>query len=556
MRRWLIRTAALLAVAVPLAVTGGAAADHEAMDGMSFLFLQPPFTQDIYGIQPSFMGGVAFAPDGDPWTNDCAFSGSPLHRYDRQGVAPPPPSDPTTELHPRSDHPSNAGCGMTNHPNGSLYTNTGSGVVRLDASTGAQTGGPFGPGGNALGIAVDPETANLVYVGSDGTMHSVDPALTTTSVFSAATTGRFIDGIAFDPTGDFLFLSSRSPGFNLTVINGDTGAFIRDNPMTSEPDGISFHASTPKFVVTNNTDGTMTRMDFPADDYTLPGVASLFAGGGFRGDLSNVGPDGCIYLAQSGSRFDNGTTSFENSIVKICPGFAPPPGVGVEPQHFASYDLSMPERIGETVTLVDQFGTKTVRLEEIEWLMNPAEKRRTGMAAEPILRPDEHLTCHGFPVSSYTTHTVRVSNQFTGESTLRVGRPLTLCNPAAKTLTGTPGDPPTTAQHYECYDVQTETPLFHSETLAITDEFGARTIRIDRARELCNPVEKRRTGRPPELIKRPEEHFVCYRITTHSPSFAARTVFTRDEFRLDTLRVTSPRRLCVPSTKVEGAPPS
>lgn len=574
MRRWLAATAALVAIAVPFALTSGASANHEPQDGMSFLFLQPGFDQDVYGIYPAFLGGVAFVPsDGDPLTNLCSFDGSSLQRYDRQGVAPPPPADPTTELHPVTTVPSSAGCGMTNHPNGSVYTNTSNGVRRLNPETGAPTGGPFGPAGNALGIAVDPETLNLVYVGSTGTMYMVDPGLTTFSTFSTATTGRFIDGIAFDPSGDFLFLASRSPAFTLLIINGDTGAFIQDVPMTSEPDGISFHATTPKFVVTNNTNGTMSRFDFPGDNYALPPVQSVFASGGFRGDLSNVGPDGCIYLTQDGVRYDNGAVGFENSLVKICPGFAPAPGVeicgnGIDDdgdgeidegcpsvgvvQHYTGYDLEEPERFHENVTLVDQFGTQRVRVEEAEVLLNPAEKRRTGEDPAPIVDEDSHLLCHGLGYLSTTERTVTVRNQFTDGSELTVGRATMLCTPASKSVEGPAGTPPENLDHYLCYDVRAETPRFTSETLGTTDQFGARTDRVDRARELCNPVEKRRDGMEPEPILMPEEHLVCYRITSFTPSFAARTVATNDQFGADTTRVVTLRRLCVPSSKDDG----
>src|SRR5438034_10027273 len=99
--------------------------------------------------------------------------------------------------------------------------------------------------------------------------------------------------------------------------------------MVSEPDGTAFHASSPRFVVTNNTDGTMTRFDFPADDFTQPPVRSTFASGGFRGDLSQVGADGCLYLTQDGTRYDDGTVTDESSLGRICGGFAPPPGVAV-----------------------------------------------------------------------------------------------------------------------------------------------------------------------------------------------------------------------------------
>ena len=320
-RRAVMFTAAL---AFMLLLKSPVGANHVTGGGKSFLFLQPGFTQDIFGVSQTFMGGVAFAPDGDPWVDQCT-NGSPLHRYDAQSSPPPvhtfPP--PGTSLHTESIVPSNAGCGLTNGVN-SLYTNTSSGVIKLNENTGAQTGGPFGPGGNALGITVQPSTGDLIYVGSSGTLYKVNAALTTSSTFSTVTAGNFVDGIAFDPTGKFLFVSNRSPSFRLTILDGTTGTLVQHVPMTSEPDGIGFHAAAPKFVVTNNTNGTLTRFDFPFDDYTMVPIQSVFASGGFRGDLSQVGSDGCMYLTQGGTRYNNGDTTGENSLVRICGGFAPP----------------------------------------------------------------------------------------------------------------------------------------------------------------------------------------------------------------------------------------
>lgn len=248
-------------------------------------------------------------------------------------------------------------------------------------------------------------------------------------------------------------------------------------------------------------------------------------------------------LRPQGAACDSGSYERELTVVRV-------------PQHFQSYDVNHPETVTETVTLVDQFATRTVQLQEIEWLMNPVEKRRTGRDQVPIERPDEHLTCYGMGYLPSANRTVHVRNQFVGDSTLRIARPLALCTPAAKTLTGTPGPPPSDLDHFECYDVTSETPTFRSETLEVRDQFGTRTVRIDRARELCNPVEKRRTGMAVEPVTRPDEHYVCYRIVSHTPAFSALNVFTRDQFDLETFRVVSPRRLCVPSEKFEGAPPS
>lgn len=303
-------------------IAPAADADHGPGTGQSFSFLQPGFTQELFAISFHFMGGVAFAPDGDPWVNDCSrFGGGELHRYDRQSTLPPFRG---SSFHSETIVPSGSGCGLTNHPDGTLYTNTTDGVVNLDADSGAVLRGPFGPTGLGLGIAHDPQTGNLVYVGLDGTIHFVDPGFATTGVFSTASTGHTIDGISFDPTGEFLFLANLGPAFQVMVISRD-GSLVQQLPLPSGPDGISFHASSPKFVVTSNLDGTMTRFDFPDDDYTQPPTETVFASGGFRGDLTQVGPDGCIYVTQNGTRFDDGTTALANSLVRICGGFAPTP---------------------------------------------------------------------------------------------------------------------------------------------------------------------------------------------------------------------------------------
>jgi hypothetical protein len=311
--------AAAAAVAAMLVLPGSALAAGQ------FTFLAPGFTQDLFGTQPSFMGGIAFAPDGDAITDDCSFGGSPLHRFDAQSTLPA--FHGATTMHPRTDISSNAGCGITQAA-GVLFSNTSSGVTKLNPDTGATIAGPFGPGGNALGITVDPVTQRLIYVGSDGTLYSVNQDLNSQSTFSTALQGHFVDGIFFSPDGAFLFTADRSPGEQLTILRRD-GSLVQSVPATHiEPDGIAFHATAPKFVVSNNTDGTITRWDFPNDDYTQTPTQTLFASGGGRGDLTQVGNDGCLYVSQDNfTRYDDGTTDGNSSIVRICPGFAPAAGV-------------------------------------------------------------------------------------------------------------------------------------------------------------------------------------------------------------------------------------
>jgi hypothetical protein len=315
--RWL---SAAIAVAALLTVPAAASAA-----GQSFTFLQPGFSQELYGTQPSFMGGIAFAPDGDPIATDCSGAGSPLRRYDKQTLLPP--FHGTSTLHPRTDIDSNAGCGIT-QAGGHLFSNTYGGVTKLDPDTGA-TLGIGGPSGNALGITVDPITQRLVYVGGDGRLWSIDQGLGAATLFSSALQGHFLDGIFFSPDGQYLFTADRGggPSEALSIV-ARNGSLVQSVPVPTDPDGIAFHATSPKFVVSNNTDGTMTRYDFPGDDYTKPPTQSSFASGGGRGDITQVGNDGCLYVSQDNfTRYDDGTTDSNSSMVRICPGFAPAAGV-------------------------------------------------------------------------------------------------------------------------------------------------------------------------------------------------------------------------------------
>jgi hypothetical protein len=313
-----------------------ALAPGAAAAGMSFTTLDSGFQQEVYGVAPGFMGGVAFAPDGDPWVTPCAFSGGGLRRFDTATTTGPVNG---TTLHPVSSVASNAGCGLTNHPNGTMYTNTSSGVVQLHADTGAQLAGPFGTGGNALGIATDPQTNNLVYADGGG-LSWVNPTLTAGGKFSS---GGGYDQIVFDPSGNFVFASE---GCNVTIIHrtgATTGAIaqsVSSSPRCST-DGMAFHSEAPHFVLSINTDGTITRYDFPGDDYTMAPTTSTFASGGFRGDMAQVGPDGCLYITQNGTRYDDGSTSGDNSLVRLCFGFAPPVGVAPAPQAGIAHSIGV-----------------------------------------------------------------------------------------------------------------------------------------------------------------------------------------------------------------------
>ncbi len=167
-----------------------------------FTSLEPGFTQELFSAARGGFGGVAFAPNRDPWAAqgpNTTFPLTPslLFRFSLASTI----VVNSTAVHPQvaeSPFASVNGTGVVNGSDGNLYSNTLSGVVRLDPNTGSLLAGPFGPLGQGLGVANDPETGNLVYVGRSSILRFVDPAFSTTGTFSTATAGRGLDGIFFD----------------------------------------------------------------------------------------------------------------------------------------------------------------------------------------------------------------------------------------------------------------------------------------------------------------------------------------------------------------------
>jgi hypothetical protein len=222
------------------------------------------------------------------------------------------------------------------------------------------------------------------------------------------------------------------------------------------------------------------------------------------------------------------------------------------PQHFTGYatNTGSPRIPSETLTLIDQFGTETVRRAEPRLLMTPTSKQRPGRDVEPIERPDEHLKCYSLTGTIRQNRTVHVSNQFGENVELFVKEANRLCAPALKSEEPIPPDAePEDTQHYKCYRVE-ERPRFSEDGVILEDQFREQVVDVRSAELLCNPVEKRRTGEEPVPPPRPDEHLVCYDFTERVP-FPARNVFTRDQFGDQSLRALDPDLLCVPSTKEE-----
>ena len=344
-------------IAAAVAIVCAVAALYAAM-GQSFRVLAPGFAQHLYGVSSlrssSFsLGGVVVLQDGTVISAECRTNTTALHVFDPAATF----TKNNTVLHAESVSGTIAGgCGLAFFAVGGqnyIFSNINDsitsdgdgtfGVARIAWPSLTTTKMAPGLPGNALGIAVDPVTGNLVYAGSACRLttpaqaacplYSLNPSTGAVTTFMSlpGSDFAFIHGIAFDPTGTYLFVTNRTftPG-ELDVIDR-SGTVLSRTTITADPVGIGFHAASPTFVVTNNQDGTMTRFDFPADNYALAPAPSLFASGGSRGDMIQAGPDGCLYVTQLQTRYNDGTPDNFNSIVQICGGFAPPPGITPNP---------------------------------------------------------------------------------------------------------------------------------------------------------------------------------------------------------------------------------
>jgi hypothetical protein len=118
--------------------------------------------------------------------------------------------------------------------------------------------------------------------------------------------------------------------------------------------------------------------------------------------------------------------------------FNPPPGQVypiTKPQlHYTWWRIN-PVPFGALVTLTNQFGNQTIKLSQVEYLLNPAQKD----TIDGPLPLENHYTCYacqGNPVNV----SVLLRDQWDIWQTL-VGKPRWFCTPVEKTVPGLPPNP-------------------------------------------------------------------------------------------------------------------
>jgi Bacterial Ig-like domain (group 3) len=346
------RISRLILSTIVLAGTGLAMASAPASAAVTFgnfTSIIPGFTQEIWSAPTSAFGGVVVRGDGTVIASECRVSGSPLHF-----ISPTLTTnvngfvshvDTSNPLTPRS-----AGCGLLLHPDGYLYTNTGSGVLRLNRNTGAIVGGAsaagFDPAGNIRSIALDPVTNHIFYgSSSNNRLFEIDVVANTVTQGLALPAGTtFIDGLHFSKDGQFIFVVKRAPGMAVMVLRRD-GTFVQEFSFLGKnsnggdlfPDGLVIHKD--GWVGVSTHQGALTRLTFPGNDYAAAPIFDIIASGGFKFDLADVGPDGCAYMTADGLRYPDGLETSENSISRVCGGFEP------------GFDLTKPDNAAPVISI-------------------------------------------------------------------------------------------------------------------------------------------------------------------------------------------------------------
>ena len=134
-----------------------------------------------------------------------------------------------------------------------------------------------------------------------------------------------------------------------------------------------------------------------------------------------------------------------------------------------------------SITLENQFGRFKPTLSRADQHCNPVEKILPDGQHFPITNPSAHLLCWKITAGTTKQPPVTVTNQF-GAGTLSLGDASQLCLPTWKSLTApphkTPRQPPGLS-HYTCYPVQkVASGGYKAAQPKLQDEFAAHPVQV------------------------------------------------------------------------------
>jgi hypothetical protein len=213
-------------------------------------------------------------------------------------------------------------------------------------------------------------------------------------------------------------------------------------------------------------------------------------------------------------------------------------------EHFACYTAPTGRKFKQrSVTVTDQFGSRTAKVLRGTAVCNPARK-----AKEPaVVNKRDHLRCYQVDRGPILGTTVFLRNQF-GPFQADVREPNTLCLPSTKQIVRgkKPPKPPKKQvfklDHFQCYSIKPRGD-FKARAVGVTDQFGKRKVTIGKPFRLCAPVSKNRSK-----VRNPVQHLVCYR--ARPAKKVSKNLSIHNQFGGELTKTRRVDQLCVPTLKV------
>jgi hypothetical protein len=236
--------------------------------------------------------------------------------------------------------------------------------------------------------------------------------------------------------------------------------------------------------------------------------------------------------------------------VTVTANFEPVPA---DHYKFYTVDEETAPYVGEEVQLVDQFGTFNVTVGEATSFGNPVQKIYNDDVT-PIADENRHYTLYeldyGEEEPMLDSWQVTVKNQFQDNVELTVVGPYYLAVPTTKEG----HEEPVCLNHFLVYEVIGIE--FHEVGVNLEDQFTEEDVVVWGPYYFANPVQKTivETGDVAE-IEDPDLHWVLYDIWDEDAPSIGKSVDIVNQFGNQTLDLTYPELLAVPSEKISWEQP-
>ena len=191
----------------------------------------------------------------------------------------------------------------------------------------------------------------------------------------------------------------------------------------------------------------------------------------------------------------------------------------------------------QAVTLVDQFGLTTTSVLRPDSICNPVDKDGAGIANSTT-----HLACYRIrDVPRTAPSRLPASDEF-GSRTLGVQRARTLCVPSAQDGVAST----LSIDHFKCYKAGKAAPRFTKRIATLADVFETKVTTVVKPQVFCDAVDKNGEG-----VRDANARLVCYKIRNAAgqTKFVPRDASVANQFGTETVTALKTGMLCVPAAQ-------